>query len=161
MSMKAIYVVTKCTGTTVNTMTMNQEVYVCEGDARDSANRFMKAKCSDRFCTALEEGSHNHSGSVRRIQDGIFIDTGEMFQVRIDTLPVDEYDLQDYQRTYCVEMTISEMHNVMVTVKAESADEAERIAKEKAEDGKYSDEYNRDYPDDSEAEILSCCEEEE
>ena len=49
----------------------------------------------------------------------------------------------------------------MVTVKAESADEAERIAKEKAEDGKYSDEYNRDYPDDSEAEILSCCEEEE
>lgn len=158
MSMKAIYVVTSCTGTTVNTMTMNQQVYVCAGDATNAASRFMQAKGVDRV-VSLVDGSFNYSGSVKRFQDGIQIDTGELFQVRIDTLPVDEYDLQDFKRKFSIEINIKEFHAFTVSVEAESEEEAERVAKEKAEDGDYSDEYNRDYPDETEAEILSCYEE--
>lgn len=156
MSMKAVYVVTKCVGTKVSTMSMFQEAYVCESDAINSVNRFLKSEQSDATCSKLESGSFNYSGRKRSIEDGITVDTDVMFQVRVDTLGVDEYDLQDYEQDFMVELELKQVYHFTVKVRAADEDLAQALAIEKANDGDYEDEYNANYPDDAECDVVYC-----
>ena len=156
MSMKAVYVLTKTVGKSVVNQSIYQEAFTERSDAVRSMTNFRNIQNPQLKDESVRDTISGVYGNVYvRTTDG-WKETGEQYRAVIEQCSVDEYDLQDYEQDFMVELELKQVYNFTVKVKAADEDLAQALAIENAIDGKYCDEYNSNYPDDAECDVVYC-----
>lgn len=158
MSMKAVYVLTKMVGRSPMEMSVSYETFTERSHAHTSMVNFRGIQNPQLKDQYLSDAISEISGNVYlRTTDG-WENNGEQYRALICECAVDEYDLQDYEKEFSVELELKQVYHFTVKVKAADENLAQALAIENAMAGEYDEEYNGNYPDDAECEAV-CCEE--
>ncbi len=131
MSMKAVYVLTKMVGKSIFDQCIVQEVFTERSGAVRSMTNFrnlQNPQLKDEYVDEMSSEAYGYSCNRSNTVDGEYEPNGYEYRAVIAERSVDEYDLQDYEQDFMVELELKQVYNF--TVKVREANE--RVAKELA-----------------------------